>query len=94
MLGELRLKPKRLERLTWQELDHLQHGADVARQKDLVGFRLVAVQIANLLAEKPTQPTEYFRLPAVDGPPAAPKAPDAGWLERMKARYGNRLELN
>jgi hypothetical protein len=87
------LKPKRLARLTWEELDHLQAGADVAMQKSLVGARIVAVQVANMLAEKHLKPTEYFYLPAVDGPPAEAKPLNTEWLERMKAKHGNKLEL-
>jgi hypothetical protein len=80
-------------RLTWDELDHLQHGADVARQKELVGFRIVAVQVANMLAEKQIRPTDYFYLPAVDGPPAEAKPINAEWLARKRAKYGDKLEI-
>lgn len=92
MLGELLLAPWRLRQLTWDELDSLLAGQDVRRQKDMVAFRLIALQVYNALAEKPLKPHEYLRLPAVDAAATHSPKPDAGWLERMRAKHGDKLE--
>lgn len=87
------MPPRRLRQLTWDELDSLLIGADTRRQKDLMGFRLVALQVYNAHAEKPLRPHEYLRLPAVDGPALAPRKANDAWLQRMKEKHGDKLEL-
>lgn len=90
--GEL-LKPKWLKRLTWDSLDTLLAGQEVRRQKDLEGFRLVAVQAYNLVAEPGLSPKDYLHLPAVDGELKVLGGPKRdAWKERMKQRYGDKLE--
>jgi hypothetical protein len=71
----------------------------VRRQKDLIGFRLLATQEYNLAVEKKDRltPEAYLRLPAVDGlaggAPSAPKV-NAAWLARMKEKHGENLEIS
>lgn len=86
------LPPVRLQHLTWEELDSLLIGQDVRRQKDLAGFRLIAVQVHNMLAEKGLKPHEYLPLPAVDGNLVQAKPANKEWLTRMKQKYGDKLE--
>lgn len=60
----------------------------------MVGFRLVATQVYNALAEKPLTEREYLPLPAVDGPTPAPTGgADADWLARKKLEYLNQPAL-
>lgn len=72
LLGELGLPPRTARGLTWPELDSYLAGYDVRLQRQMAGFRLVAAQVYNVLAEQPLSPAAYLPLPAVDGPPAAP----------------------
>lgn len=95
MLGELLLPPVRLRQLTWDELDSLYAGQDVRRQKDLVGFRMVAAQAYNLAVEAKDRLAEsaYLPLPSIDRPAPVAATPErASWQARMKERFGDLLE--
>lgn len=71
ILGELLLPAKRLRQLTWDELDCIQAGQEVARQKALVPARLLATQLYNLMPgdRGPLSEAQYLPLWAVDAPP-------------------------
>lgn len=89
--------PARLARfVTWLELDSMLKGHAKATQQALVGSRMVANQVYNVLgAFSETHETltdqEYYALPLVDGPPPPPKVipplseETRQWLEK---RYG------
>lgn len=80
--------------MTWDELDSLQAGQEVRRQKDLVGHRWVATLVRNALAKDPLSEPAYIPLPAVDAPkrPAAP-AINSEYQARMKEKYGDLLMI-
>lgn len=97
MVGECLLFD-RLRTLTWDQLDLLQAGQDVRRQKDLAAIRLLAAQDYNLAVEKQDRlaPKHYLWLPAVDGPRqqqiTQPNPGHADWKARMKEKYGDLME--
>jgi hypothetical protein len=67
-------------------------GQDARRQKDLVGFRLIASQVYNMLADKALKPHEYLPLPAIDQLNSVVRQPNAEWRRRMQEKYGDKLE--
>jgi hypothetical protein len=96
LLGELGMPVPQARALSWVEVDNTLHGYAVRQQKTLVGFRLVAVQVHNTVAEKPISAHEYLPLPAVDGPvalPATVEAPNDAFLARIAARLGKPVTL-
>lgn len=93
MLGELLLPNWQYTQLTWDQLDSILAGQDTRRQRELVGFRLVAAQVHNMLADKALKPHEYLYLPAIDELSGSVRKPNSDWLQRMKEKHGDKLEV-
>ena len=70
LLGEMGLLPATVRALAWCEVDSYLCGYERRRQKELAGFRLVAVQVYNALAETPMSAEDWLPLPLIDLPPA------------------------
>ena len=82
------LPPSVVRALAWCEIDSCLSGYERRRQKELAGFRLVAIQVYNALAETPMQAADWLPLPLIDAPEAAPVAVvvDGETAEQFRAR--------
>lgn len=89
ILGELLLKPKRLRRLAWDELDALYAGQRIRQERELVGFRQLATQLYNLFPDEKLgvlTPAQYLPLPLIDPPvkPAPPRESAEAFRKRLE----------
>ena len=92
-MGEIGLRPAEAKALSWPEVDAYLNGNQTRHQKQLYGPRLVALQVYNLLAEKPLHAHEYLPLPLIDRAPPMPTGIDAAFLARMEKRLGHPITL-
>lgn len=90
LLGEMGLLPATVRALSWCEVDSYLCGYERRRQKELAGFRLVAVQVYNALAETPMRPEDWLPLPLIDAPPAPVEdmSVNGETAEQFRARMG------
>lgn len=89
------MQPREARRVSWPELDSLQHGYAVRRQRDLYGFRALYTQMHNLHRAEKTPAVaaaELWALPAIDGAVVEKPVASPEFLERMRARFGDRLQ--
>ena len=82
------LLPATVRALAWCEVDSYLSGYERRRQKELAGFRLVAVQVYNALAETPMRAEDWLPLPLIDLPAAeaAPLTVNGETAEQFRAR--------
>ena len=80
--------PATVRALAWCEVDSYLSGYERRRQKELAGFRLVAIQVYNALAEAPMRPEDWLPLPLVDMPdaPAEEVTVNGETAEEFRAR--------